>query len=88
MFPFEREILIAEAEWFIKRSIVTKDVYKILEDTLYYDPNSARILAMYMQYANHYGNKNEAQMAFKKLELIAPNSNVLQVVKTINPKGY
>ncbi len=88
IFPFEKDILVGEALVYLRSKIVGEQVYSSLKDALVYDPYSAEMLGMYIQYANYYGNKNEAKLAYKKLERIAPNSNVLKELRKINPKGY
>lgn len=83
VFPFEKEMLVGEALILIRNKIVNEQVALSLKKALIYDPYSAEMLAMYAQYANLYGNKNEALMAFKKLEKISPNSNVLKEMKKL-----
>lgn len=88
VFPFDKDILIGPSEFRITNKILDENTYRTLKEQIKYDPNSPRLLGMYMQYAAYFGNINDAQMSFKKLEIIAPNSNVLKAVKKINIKGY
>ena len=78
LFPFEREILIGPAQLYFRNKLATKETLNIYKDVLTYDPYSVQFLGVYIQLEYHYGNKNEALTAYKKLKLIAPNSNVLK----------
>lgn len=75
IFPFEREILIGPAQLHFSQKIADRDIYK---EALKYDPYSVQFLGIHIQLEYRYGNKNEALSAYRKLKLIAPNSNVLK----------
>ncbi len=89
-FPYERAIVTGLAELRITQQIYDKDTYLITKSALGYDPYSARLLGMHMQFEYVFGNKNEAFVAYNKLKMIAPNSNVLNnsALNTFAAKGY
>lgn len=78
IFPFDKEIIVAEALTFIRNKIVNEKVNLSLKEALKYDPYSAEMLGMYVQYANHFGNKKEANSSFVLLKKISPNSNAVK----------
>jgi hypothetical protein len=78
LFPFEREILIGPAQFYFREKLATKDALTVYKDVLIYDPYSVQFLGVYTQLEYYYGNKNEALTAYRRLKLIAPNSNVLK----------
>lgn len=86
IFPFDKEIITGQALTLIRNRIINEQVYFALKDALKYDPYSVEMLGMYIQYANMTRNKNEASMSFKKLQKIAPNSNVLKELEKLNYK--
>ena len=91
LFPFDREILVSEALLLIRNKIDDKPlVYKTLKDALYYDPYSAEMLGMYVQYAAIFGNRNEATIAYNTMKKIVPNSNSFKQLKQIRDttKGF
>ena len=55
-----------------------------LNEALHYDPYSMEMLGAYTQYANYYGNKTEAAIAYKRLEKIGPNSNALKELRKLD----
>lgn len=85
LFPFEKEILIGEAEAYIKYQIVSPEGMLVLKDALKYDPYSPQKLSLYMQYSNLFGNKNEVIMTKQKLNKIVPNSNMMKI---LTAKGH
>lgn len=87
VFPFEKEILVAEALFTIRNKNFTNDAYLVLKDALNYDPYSAEILGIYIQYEYHLGNKQIALMNLNKLEKITPNNPIIIQLKDILAKG-
>lgn len=83
LFPFDRELLVSEGLIYSRNKVIDKKVYLALKDALYYDPYSAELLSMYVQYANIFGNKNEALIAFNQLQQIVPNAKFLKELKQI-----
>jgi hypothetical protein len=78
LFPFEREILIGPAQLQFRQQTIDTNSLALYKEILTYDPYSVQFLGVYVQLEYLYGNKNEAKLAYKKLKLIAPNSNVLK----------
>ena len=78
LFPFEREILIGPAQLQFRQKTIDTNSVALYKEILTYDPYSVQFLGVYVQLEYLYGNKNEAKLAYKKLKLIAPNSNVLK----------
>ena len=78
IFPFEREILIGPAQFYFREKIADANSIAVYKNALSYDPYSVQFLGVYTQLEYLYGNKNEALVAYRKLKLIAPNSNVLK----------
>jgi hypothetical protein len=85
LFPFEREILVAQALWKIRNKIFDDETYILLKDALKYDPYSAEMLLIYVQYEHNLHNKNEEQIAFNKLKRISPHHPMM---KELLEKGY
>ena len=83
IFPFDKEIITSEALSYTRNLILDKRVVEVLKEALIYDPYSAEMLAAYVQYANIYGNKNEALKYFGKLKKISPNSNMTKSLEKI-----
>lgn len=83
IFPFERDILIGPAQFYFRNQIVDNKTLDHMRQALYYDPYSVQFLGAYIQleYLNH--NKNEALIAKRRLEKIAPNSNVLKKINDL-----
>jgi len=77
-FPFEREILIGPAQFYFREKLIDNNSLNIYKSAIHYDPYSVQFLGIYIQLEYHYGNKNEAKAYYKRLKLIAPNSNVLK----------
>jgi len=78
LFPFEREILIGPGQLQFKQQIIDTNSLAMYKEILAYDPYSVQFLGVYIQIEYLYGNKNEAKAYYKRLKLIAPNSNVLK----------
>ena len=78
LFPFEREILIGPGQLQFRQQTIDTNSLALYKEILTYDPYSVQFLGVYVQLEYLYGNKNEAKMAYQKLKLIAPNSNVLK----------
>lgn len=85
LFPFEREILVSEALWKIRNKLFDNNTYLLLKDALKYDPYSAEMLLIYVQYEHNFNNKNEEQISFNKLKRISPNHPMM---KELLEKGY
>ncbi len=80
IFPFEREILIGPAQFYFRNKLADLKIYK---EAIDYDPYSVQFLGVYTQLEYLAGNKNEAIIAKRKLERIAPNANVLKQIKEL-----
>jgi len=78
LFPFEKELLVGEAHAYINFKIVNEKSLKSIETALIYDPYSAEMLSVYMQYSYILGDKNKAVSSFYKLKRISPNAPIIQ----------
>lgn len=78
LFPFEREILIAEAQTYIKFKIINEKSLASVDEALKYDPYSASLLSISIQYNAAIGDKNKAVINFYKLQRISPNAPIIQ----------
>lgn len=87
LFWFDKDIAVSEALLLIRNNVTNKQTYFLLKEALVYDPYSAEMLGMYVQYANIYGNKNEAIIAFNTMKKIVPNSNSFKKLQAIM-KGF
>lgn len=85
LFPFEKEILVGEADSYINFKILNEKSLISIKNALVYDPYSIRLLSMDLQYDYLLGNKTRAIMNFKKLKNMAPNSST---VKQLTNYGY
>lgn len=83
LFPFDRELLIGPAQYYFKEQKIDNNTIHFLKIALEHDPYSVQFLGAYIQLEYLYGNKNEAKLNKKKLEKIAPNSNVLKRINEI-----
>ncbi len=89
LFPFDKEILVAEALLLIRGKNTDIRIYKIIEEALVYDPYSIEMLSMYVQFENAYGNKNKARLIFNLLKQIGINTNTFKELKKLDTmKGF
>lgn len=80
VFPFEKEIVVGYANFFISKGIITLEAMNEIKYALKYDPYSVRLLGVYCQYLDTFGNRNEALKIFNKMELIFPKSKMTEIV--------
>lgn len=83
-FPFERNILIGEADFYSKVQIINKQSYDAVKKALYYDPYSPQLLGLEFQYAFIFGENETVYNSFQLLKKIAPN---MPVVKEFIKRG-
>lgn len=81
LFPFDRDILLAEPELYLRNKIVNEGVLDTINFGLKYDPYSARYLALATQYNLIFNKKNEASLNYEKLKKVVPNSSLVKAFK-------
>lgn len=85
LFPFKKEILVAKAEFEIRDGLINETTLKDIELALKYDPYSINMLSMLTQYNRILNNNKKSSEYFKKLNVVASNSNL---VKELIKLGY
>lgn len=76
LFPFERSIVIGEAETYSRSKILDANSFHAAKQAVLYDPYSVQFLVLQMQNAFVFGDNKLAHTSFLNLEKIVPN-NVL-----------
>ena len=78
VFPFDRNLAIVEAEFYLHNKIVNKEGLIAINKALKIDPYSSRLWNMQMQYASVLGDNQLAAYSFRQLYKISPNIEIVQ----------
>ena len=88
-FPFDKEIVVAEATALVRNKVFNEYTHKALEDAMRYDPYSIELLGIYVQFENSYGNKNKARILFNRMKKIGSNTNSFKELQRLDTmKGF
>ncbi len=86
LFPFERSLLIGEAETYINNKVVSIESLESVKEALIYDPYSARLLSIQMQYAFIFKDNSLAVSSFYKLKELFPNMPIVKQLIDLGAK--
>lgn len=78
IFPFDRNLIIVEAEYYLHNKIVNKEGLISINEALKTDMYSSRLWNMQMQYSSVLGDRQLAAYSFQKLYKLTPNIPIVQ----------
>lgn len=80
VFPFNKNLLIGDAEYYVIFGVVNKESYEAIKRMVYYDPYRPRHLSLQMQYAFILGDSDVGVDSFNKLKKLAPNMYIVKEI--------
>jgi hypothetical protein len=84
LFPLDKDILVGPAQLYAAHKTISVEAFKSVNEALKYDPYSPQFLNLQLQYAIIYKDEILANLAFRKLQKIAPS---LPIIKELVKRG-
>lgn len=86
LFPYDRNLALADIEYYIKFQIISDEAFESAKQAVKVDPYSAKFNNVLMQYAALYKDRPLVVKHFKMLKRLAPNDPTVKELIRLGAK--
>jgi hypothetical protein len=81
LFSLNRSIALGPSYYFVIKDTPSEQALNYINIGLLYDPNATDLLQAKVKYSFMLGKNEEAKLAYDRLAILAPNSDIIDALK-------